>query len=88
MNDFYILDWDDILHMDTEIFIEFNDNGIWKPMSITSSEYRDIRKDSLYRDVKDGYRNCQGDVTEFLNDVKKAIQTKNFGPSFNSLIKH
>jgi hypothetical protein len=85
---YYIFDWDDnLLHMDTEIFVEYNDNGIWKPTTITSSHYRIARKSSLYRSVENGYRNCHGDGPEFLNDVKKAIKLKSFGPSFNSLIK-
>lgn len=86
--DYFIFDWDDnLLHMDTEIFVEYNDNGQWKLTTITSSHYRLARKSPLYRSAENGYRNCHGNGPEFLNDVKKAIKLKAFGPSFDSLIK-
>ncbi len=88
MKNYLIYDWDDnLLHMDTEIFVEFNDNGVWKEIAITSSHYRIARKSPLYRPTENGYRNCHGNGPEFLNDVKKAIKAKAFGPSFDSLIK-
>ncbi len=84
---YYIFDWDDnILNMDTEIFVEYFENEKWIERTISSSHYRIARKSSLYRPVENGYRNCHGDGPQFLSDVTKAIENKDFGPSFNSLI--
>ncbi len=96
---YFIFDFDDnILHMDTKIIMERNIDNCWTRISLSTSEFSDVRKNPDYRiplkedgshDYDLAYSNFRDDVsdTAFLNDVIDAITNKKFAPSYWSFKK-
>lgn len=97
---YYIFDWDDnILHMPTKIKMEhLEDDGSWKPISVSTGTYSLIRGDSEH------YRPPQGDwtkafvnfedspdATHFIEDTVAALEKiehgETPGPSYQALKK-
>jgi len=94
---YYALDWDDnILHMPTKILMDKKVGEEWKPVSVSTAQFAEVRND------KDNYRLRNSNPTEafsefrdtglrgdmaFLEDVKFAIKNKSFAPSWESFIK-
>lgn len=89
---YYCFDWDDnILIMPTKIHMEREDNGVWIPVDVSTEEFAKIRKldnwrapDNAFSEFRDnGPRGSKA----FMEDVKYAIQNKQFGPSWNKFIE-
>ena len=87
---FLFFDWDDnILHLDTKMNLDYlNDDNIWVPKTLNTSEYAIIRNDSRYRKTTSTFTNFTdtgrllGDV--FLLDCIDSVNRKRFGPSYNA----
>jgi len=92
---YYIFDWDDnLLKMNTPLYFLHYENGKWIDKTITPEEFAGIRKkypfnysnneewiskDNCFIEFTDsGPR----DARSFIEDVKKAIDGGNFGPSW------
>lgn len=97
---YYIFDWDDnILMMDTKIHAKKNINGDWVDTLISTKKLVEIKeKYDKYWDNEDYKLDFNKAFIEFrdfgprgenafLDDVKEAIDKKNFGPSWNDFIK-
>lgn len=100
---YYMFDWDDnILHMPTKIHLEAKkQDGSWKNISVSTSEFAKIRSDTENYRAPDGeWANAfsefhdygdRGDAA-FLEDTKEAIKligegTSPAGPSFDKFKK-
>lgn len=100
---YYIFDWDDnILHMPTKIHLEERgDDGIWRPVEVSTSVFAIVRTDSRYRLPPGGREEAfkefsdvvdaeSGDVS-FIRDTKAALRRirdgEKPGPSFETLRK-
>ena len=84
---FYAFDWDDnILYMPTKIHMEREDNGSWTPVDVSTEEFAKIRKLDNWRITENSFNDFRGSK-KFLEDVKIAIQNKQFGPSWNKFIE-
>ena len=93
---YYIFDWDDnLLLMETSLHFQHFENGKWVNKNITSAEFAQIRKN--YPDNYIDNNEWKGDQkysfvefkdfgprgsNAFLEDVKKSIADKQFGPSW------
>lgn len=95
--EYYCFDWDDnILHMPTVIHMDKLTDGNWVPTDVSTSEFAKIRNDKEnYRLVDNNpdlafseFRDSgnRGDKA-FLEDVKKALNEGQFGPSWDKFIK-
>jgi len=82
----YIFDWDDnILYMPTKIKMDRNVGGKWVPVDVSTEEFAHVRTNPEYR-----LRNDDRDVAfedfqksePFYADIKKAINSRSFAPSF------
>lgn len=94
-----IFDWDDnILMMPTMIHVEHYEKGRWVKKDITPKEWVDLK--TQYPDYwsnKDWrcdlstafleFRDSDPNRNIFLDDIKKAISLKKFGPSWNKFIE-
>jgi hypothetical protein len=94
---YYALDWDDnILHMPTKILMDKKVGEDWKPVSVSTAQFAEVRND------KENYRLRNNNPTEafsefrdtgirgneaFLEDVKTAVSQKSFAPSWNAFVK-
>lgn len=86
--DYYIMDWDNnILHLDTEVHLDYFNGSEWIPKIVDTSEFSKIRKNPLYKDNDKTYLNFKSDGPVFLKDCISAINDNKYGPSFNSLKK-
>jgi hypothetical protein len=86
----YSFDWDDnILKMSTRIHLEYKVGGLhWVPVSVSTEQFRSIR-----HKLGDEFRYTNNDILEafkdfreydsFIRDVKYAIDSRSYGPSFN-----
>jgi hypothetical protein len=89
----YSFDWDDnILFMPTQIYLEKKVGSKWVPVSISTEEFREVRKDigSLYRYVDKSILKSFKDFRDFgsfIKDTKEALRKKSFGPSFDKFIE-
>jgi len=89
----YSFDWDDnILFMPTQIHLEKKVGSKWVPVSISTEEFRDVRKDigSKYRYVDNSIIKSFEDFRDynaFIRDTKESLRKKSFGPSFNKFIE-
>lgn len=95
-----IFDWDDnILHMETKIYVKRNVNGGWEDDEISTTEFARMKeKYEKYHDNEEfkldfskaflDFRDFgpKGDSV-FLNDVKFSISEKLYGPSWNKFIE-
>lgn len=93
---FYSFDWDDnILNMPTVIHMEKEDNGIWRPIDVSTSEFAEVRNDSKYRILQNDPSKAFSEFRDFglrgdnafKLDTIKAITNGNFGPSWNDFIE-
>jgi hypothetical protein len=94
---YYALDHDDnILHMPTVIHMEKKQVDNWEPVDVSTAEFAKVRGD------KENYRLINNDPTEafcefrdfgprgdkaFLEDLKKALNEKAYGPSWKPFIE-
>jgi hypothetical protein len=94
---YYALDFDDnILFMPTKIHMDKLVDGKWIPTDVSTAEFAQVRTDkenwrivnndpvaafSEFRDI-----GPRGD-SAFLEDVKKAISLKRYGPAFDDFIE-
>jgi len=99
-NFYYIFDYDDnLLFLPTTLHVEKYENNKWVKKDISSSEYREIRKDLL---IKNGWKYYNDDVNytysdfgdngsrgdkALLEDTIYALENKNYGPSWDSFKK-
>ena len=86
----YSFDWDDnILKMPTRIHLEYKVGGLhWVPVSVSTEQFRSIR-----HKLGDEFRYIDNNILEafkdfreydsFIRDVKYAIDSRSYGPSFN-----
>jgi len=86
----YSFDWDDnILKMPTRIHLEYKVGGLhWVPVSVSTEQFRSIRHKvgTEFRYLNDNVLDAFKDFREyesFIRDVKYALDSRNFGPSFN-----
>ena len=81
----YMKDWDDnILFMPTKIKMDYNDDGNWIPVDITTEDFARLRNHLRYRLRDNNPEEAFKDFREsesFFRDVKWAIQRKRFAPS-------
>jgi hypothetical protein len=94
---YYAFDWDDnILNMPTVIHMDKLIDGEWIPTDVSTAEFAQVRTD------KENWRIINNDPVEafsefrdigprgemaFLEDVKKAIELKQFGPAWIDFIE-
>ena len=85
----YSFDWDDnLLFMPTRIYLEKKVKKGWVPISVSTEEFREIRKEvgKLYRyidnDPMKSFRDFRS-YDSFIKDTKEALKKKGFGPSFD-----
>ena len=94
---YYAFDWDDnILHMPTKILMDKKVGEDWKPVSVSTAEFAEVRNDKENYRLRDNnptvafseFRDsgARGDVA-FIEDVKSALKTRAFAPSWNAFIK-
>jgi hypothetical protein len=97
---YYIFDWDDnILIMETPLHFQHFENGKWVNIDISPSEFAQIRKKypSNYMDNTEWKGDPKYSFIEFrdfgprgtnafIDDVKKTIKDKKFGPSWEVFI--
>lgn len=94
---YYAFDWDDnILNMTTVIHMDKMVDGEWVPTDVSTSEFAEVRNDkdnwrvlnndpeSAFSDFRD---NGPKGVNAFLDDVKKTISMKRFGPAWNDFME-
>jgi hypothetical protein len=87
----YSFDWDDnVLIMPTRIHLDYNLNnsGIWAPVSVSTEQFRSIRHklETEFRYVNDDILQAFKDFRDydaFIKDVKHALDSRSYGPSFN-----
>jgi hypothetical protein len=94
---YYAFDWDDnILYMPTVIHMERKDGDKWMPEDASTSKYAEIRTDTKnWRYLDNDSEKAFSDFRDtgpkgpniFLEDTKKAINEKKFGPSWNDFIE-
>lgn len=82
----YVFDWDDnIIHMPTTIKMEKRVAEYeWDVVELSTKEYAKIRKNKSYRyplGVADPYLNFSNNP-QFIVDLTKALEKRDFGPSF------
>lgn len=81
----YVFDWDDnIIHMPTTIKMERLIKDDWVLEEVSTRNYAEIRGSDEYRyplGVADPYLNFS-DNPQFIRDLSKALDNKDFGPSF------
>jgi len=84
----YSFDWDDnILIMPTRIRLEKRVGKGWVPVSISTEEFREIRKliGSKFRYIDDDLKKSFADFRShdaFISDTKEALDRRKLGPSF------
>lgn len=90
---YYCFDWDDnLLFMPTKIHMKHLVNGEWIDESVSTEEFAKVRTDidnwkcheSSFIDFRDFGKSSDN---KFLEDVKIALENKEFGPSWNTFIK-
>ena len=90
---YYALDFDDnILNMPTVIHMEHLVNGEWVPTDVSTAEFAEIRGDKEnWRTQEDAFSEFRDSgprgINAFLEDVKKAISMKRFGPAWEDFIE-
>jgi len=82
----YIFDWDDnILYMPTKIKMDRKIRGKWVPVDVSTEEFAHIRNNPEYR-VRNNDRDLAFEDFQksepFYADIKKAINSHSFAPSF------
>jgi hypothetical protein len=81
----YMKDWDDnILFMPTKIKMDYNENGNWIPVDISTEDFARLRNKPNYRLRNNNPEEAFRDFKEsepFFRDIKWAIQRKRFAPS-------
>jgi len=97
---FSIFDWDDnLLMLGTPIHFEHKVNGEWIPEDISPKEFVDLKEkfpqywdnddwrcdfDTAFLEFRD---NGPRGTNAFLEDTKKALELKDYGPSWNDFIR-
>lgn len=94
---YYAFDWDDnILNMTTVIHMDKKVNGEWVPTDVSTAEFAEVRGDkenwrvlnndpeAAFSDFRD---NGPKGINAFLDDVKKSISMKRFGPAWNDFME-
>jgi hypothetical protein len=78
----YSFDWDDnIMRMPTKIkMLKKGDSG-WEKIEVSTEEFANLRNDENYK-LDDGAFDNFIEEDAFLGDLKKALETKSFAPSF------
>ena len=94
---YYAFDWDDnILSMPTVIHMDHLIDGDWVPEDVSTADFAKVRGDSENWRVINGdpaaafseFRdNGPRGMNAFLEDVKKAISMKRFGPAWSDFIE-
>ena len=85
----YSFDWDDnILIMPTRIYLEKKAGKGWVPISVSTEEFRDIRKliGDKFRYVNNNPFSSFVDFRSydaFINDTKESLKNNKYGPSFD-----
>jgi len=91
---YYAFDWDDnILIMPTLIYLEKKEDDKWVPIKISTSEFSKIKDD--IENYKINKEKSFIEFTDygprgknaFIEDIKKSINNKKFGPSWNDFIE-
>jgi len=78
----YSFDWDDnIMNMPTTIKLLQNINGEWVPTEVSTTKFAQVRNDKNYKLDDNAFINFREDEA-FLEDLKLAIEDKEFAPSF------
>jgi len=85
----YSFDWDDnILFMPTRIYLEKRVNDGWVPVSVSTEEFREIRKligkkfKYINDDPMESFKDFRS-YESFINDTKESLSKKKYGPSFD-----
>ena len=79
----YSFDWDDnILKMPTTIKMLKNTSDGWEPIEVGTDEFALVRDDKNYKLDEGAFDNFI-DESAFLNDLKIALETNSFAPSFD-----
>lgn len=96
MNKNYLFDWDDnILHMNTKIYVEKIINKQWKKCKVSTSKFAKIRHSNEYRPFSNSWQKAFEEFTDngsrgdtaFLMDVNKALKKTSFGPSYSDFVE-
>lgn len=81
----YMKDWDDnILFMPTKIKMDYNNNGSWNPVDVSTEDFARLRNHPSYRLRNNNPEEAFRDFKEsepFFRDIKWSIQRKRFAPS-------
>jgi hypothetical protein len=90
---YYALDFDDnILNMPTVIHMDHLVDGEWIPTDVSTAEFAEVRGDKEnWRTREDAFSEFKDNgprgINAFIEDVKKAISMKRFGPAWNDFIE-
>jgi hypothetical protein len=90
---YYALDFDDnILNMPTVIHMDHLIDGEWIPTDVSTAEFAEVRGDKEnWRTQEDAFSEFRDNgprgINAFLEDVKKAISMKRFGPAWNDFME-
>lgn len=81
----YMKDWDDnILFMPTKIKMDYNDDGSWIPVDLSTEDFARLRNHPKYRlrdnNPEEAFRDFK-ESEPFFRDIKWAVQRKRFAPS-------
>lgn len=84
-----------ILHMDTNLFMERLENGKWVPVKVTPEEFVNIKSFPNYRPFENDWIKAfvefsdKGERGEdaFIEDIKKSLDEKAYGPSYDDFIE-
>jgi len=83
----YVFDWDDnILRMPTKVKMEKKENGKWVPITLSTEEFANVRKDPNYRLTPNSFEDFT-DNASFLKDAETAIHNNSFAPSYKKFIE-
>jgi len=94
--EYYCFDFDDnILHMDTALHMEKRESSEWKKIKISAEEFVHLKEHPSYRPVNNNWNECFIEFSDhgkrkdsaFVDDIKKALTKKRFGPSFDDFIQ-
>lgn len=93
---YYAFDWDDnILYMPTVIHMEMKQGDDWVPVDVSTKEFAEKRKDPDYRLLDQSPESAFSEFRDngprgesaFMDDMRSAISSKEFGPAWPDFIE-
>lgn len=93
---YFVFDFDDnILHMNTRLYMEKKINNSWEKVIIYPDEFVDIKEDLNFRPIDNNWNKAFIEFSDrgrrgekaFISDIKKSLNKNSFGPCYEDFIK-